>query len=246
VVSFTTTISGPVGDFDESAYKSSVAVLIGIEDLSKIDVVIDPARRRARASRRLSEGFTVLTSIRATTQSIANAYVSQIPTDAATLSQSLSGGLGATLTVTSIVAVPTISAVVIFSSPSPPPSPPLPLTPWWTRAPPFPTAPNNTDLASGTSSQAVQSSSSDGGGALGIGIGLAAVGVVALCVGAILVYKKRKTTSTIVKAVPVESAVGAASATCTTTAGATAVEMAGSATVEMPAAVVNPYEESKI
>jgi hypothetical protein len=245
-VSFTATISSTASDFDEESYKANVAEMVGLSDTDAVSLTITEVRRRALASalgsgyptfhdlaktkidaekaadgkerlgllaedaaparatdRKLqSSSIEVTATITATSQTLATFIETQV--QEAIDSDGLSAALGVTVT---SAAAPVVSYTVIYP---PPPSPP--------------------DLASIVtnttgSAQTAEDDDSDSAAVLVVAIVIAIVGVIALVVSGALVHRyiKGKSTSTIVKAVPVEAA--ATSATSTSPPAGAGIEM---------------------
>lgn len=224
-VSFDATVSA--AGFDTGSYKSALADMLSV-DASTVTVSILDRRRALGSSRRLQDTLVVRAEVIAQSQIYADAIYNIIVT--AHSDGSMEERLGITLAAP--IATPTISTAYVFPSPASPPP-----------APGIPPGPPGTVLVNGTySAQKVEEEKDDDNSVLIIGIVVGIIGVIMMVFGCILLrmFIARRGTSTVVKAVAVET-VSATNAT----AEKPAVEMA--ADIEKPSAEMAADDtESKI
>lgn len=205
-MSFSATIAGSGANFDVAAYNTRLSGFISTQEVtippSSIDTTWTALRRRLENARHLQStgSFEATSTIIVNAPGVTDGETGRIQSLIATQTpQSLSVSLAVDVTV---FTAPVLGMKEVYS---PPPSPPPPSLP-----PGFETI------------DGVVAKQSGGGGSsdnstIGIGIGLAVFGVIVLVVGIVLVrrYLNNRRTSTIVKAVPVQAAVGATSTTTT-------------------------------
>ena len=185
VVTFTTTVSGTVGDFQAAPYAQAVSALTGVS----VDLItVTTSARRLRALQ-VTESFIVTTTIIAATTDQAMAVSTTI---AASTPASLSSSLGVTITA---ITAPTVTYVV--------PSP----------AQQTLNVTAGTAALTGEPSQALTGGGDgDGGSAVTIAICVCVTIIVLVCVvvAGVVIKRMNKATATIVKAVPVAAATSGA------------------------------------
>jgi len=203
IVSFTAVVAGDVTSFDASTYTQQLAGHLGISD-TDIVLVVSPASLRVEAR------ITPTTATSLVTIASALNILAASPSQAGTVLGVTVVRVEAPLTITDMILAPSQPPLSAPSNSAPTTSP---LNP--TMAP----------LATSSSAQTVGDGSSDAV-VLGLGIGLAACGVLALVCGFFIIRwaVQRKRTSTIVRAVPI-TATSTVDAIAASSAVATGVEM---------------------
>jgi hypothetical protein len=192
-VTFTATISGVRDAFDSSAYIDGLARLFFTQGIPASAISIEFTRRRALSARQLQTTFAVTATIvsGAQTAAVASVLRAETPT-------TLTNTLGAEV---ATVTAPVVGRVLAYP---PPPSPSLPEG--YTQL-------DDGRIVPDSAGQGQSASGSSDDSAIGIGIGVGVFGLIVLVVGVVLIRRNMlKRTSTVVKAVPVQT-VGATSTT---------------------------------
>jgi len=211
-VSIDLTFSGPEASFDAAAQASLkdgiLATLDPLLGITAADVVLSI---QSTTRRQLQSGFTVTATIITTSAAEVSSTFETMTT--ASIASAIS--LPTDLAITAIAA-PIVGVTAVYppplTPPLPPPSPLPPLLP-------------NQEMVDGVVIAAQAAASSDSGATIGIAAGLAAVGILFFIVAFVVVRRRMKRTSTVVKAVAVESRSSTGDVGATSSAAGTALEM---------------------
>lgn len=214
-VTFESTVSGPRSSFSVSDWKTNVAALTGAST-DKITVTLTDNRRalRSSTSRRLQETFVVHTDIIAATTALASAYSTSITAEVDITNALVDPAVFTVMAVTP----PTTTSIIIYASPSPPPS--------------FPPGPPGSIVRNDNGTMVVAAAQSaaagDDGSVLTLAIILGVVALLFIVVVGFLLRRfiARRATSTVVKAVAVETISGTSAMTTSPAGGDTPVDSA--------------------